>query len=65
MRPIIYDIVGILLMLGSLVFLYRSIEFLAQKDYVAGGLALIAGVVVVRVGVELGRLSFAERRDSE
>ena len=65
MRAILYDALGIILMLGSLLFLYRSIEFLAQKDYVAGSLALIAGVVVVRVGVELGRLSFAERRENE
>ncbi len=65
MRPIIYDAVGIALMLGSLLFLYRSVEFLAQKDYVAGTLALVAGVVVVRVGVELGRLSFAERHHRE
>lgn len=65
MRAIVYDIVGIALMLGSLLFLYRCVEFLAQKDYVAGALTLVAGVVVVRAGVEMGRLSFAERREEE
>jgi hypothetical protein len=41
------------------------VEFLAQKDYVAGVVTLGVGFLVVRVGVELSRLSFHARREEE
>lgn len=61
MRSLTYDIIGIGLILGSLWFLYRAVEFLAQKDYVAGLLAFGIGFVVVRAGVEVGRLAMVDR----
>ena len=63
MRSTLYEILSIGLLLGSLFFFYRCIEFLAQKDYVAGIIAVGIGFLVIRVGVELGRLSFHARRE--
>ena len=63
MRATIYDSLGIGMLLGSTYFFYRSVEFLAQKDYVSGVLAILIGFIVVRVGVELGRLSIVARRE--
>ena len=63
MRSTLYEILSIGLLLGSLFFFYRSVEFLAQKDYVAGLMAVGIGFLVIRVGVELGRLSFFVRRE--
>ena len=63
MRSTLYELLSLAMLLGSLFFLYRCVEFLAQKDYVAGVLTLGIGFVVVRAGVELGRLSFWARRN--
>lgn len=56
MRGLIYDIIGLGFMFASGYFFYRCVEFLAQKDYVAGFIALIAGVVMVRAGSEISKL---------
>lgn len=63
MRATIYDSLGIGMLLGSTYFFYRAVEFLAQKDYVSGVLAMLIGFIIVRVGVELGRLSIVARRE--
>jgi len=63
MRATIYDTVGIGLLLGSTFFFYRTITFLAQKDYVAGLIALVIGFLMIRVGVELSKLSILIRRE--
>lgn len=63
MRSTVYEILSLVLLLGSLFFLYRCVEFLAQKDYVAGIIALGIGFLVIRVGVELGRFAFAARHE--
>lgn len=62
-RSTIYEIGSLAFLLGSIFFLYRCVEFLAQKDYVAGVVTLGIGFLVVRVGVELSRLSFHARRE--
>ena len=62
-RALIYDVLGIGMMLASLFFLYRCVEFLAQKDYVAGVLTLGIGIIVIRAGVEIGRLGVLVRRE--
>lgn len=63
MRTIAYDTVSLALLLGSVVFFYRAIEFLAQKDYVAGLIAVGIGILVVRAGVEAGRLALVSRHE--
>jgi hypothetical protein len=63
MRTVIYDAVSIGMGLGSLYFWYRAVEFLAQKDYVAGILAIGIGFMVVRVGVEFGRLAMVTQEE--
>ena len=63
MRPLAYDIVSLALVLGSVFFLYRAVEFLAQKDYVAGVLTIAAGFLLIRGGAEIGRLAIVARRE--
>lgn len=63
MRAIIYDTVGLGLLIASTFFFYQSVAFLAGKDYVAGVMALCIGFVVIHVGVEVGRLAILIRRD--
>lgn len=65
MRATIYDTVGIGLLLGSTFFFYRTVTFLAQKDYLAGLIALAVGFIMIRVGVELGKLSILIRREDQ
>ena len=40
MRPLIYEILGVGLLLASVFFFYQCVEFLADKDYIAGFLTL-------------------------
>lgn len=63
MRTIVYDTVSISLMLASALFFYRAVEFLAQKDYVAGMIAVGIGMIVVRSGVEAGKLAMVSRHE--
>lgn len=64
MRATLYDAVGLGMLLGSTYFFYKTIAFLAQKDYVAGALALVVGFLVIRVGVEVSKLAILVRRDT-
>ncbi len=63
MRATIYDTVGLGLLLGSTYFFYRSVSFLALKDYVAGLIALAIGFLIIRVGVEIGKMAILIRRE--
>ena len=63
MRAVVYDIVGLGFILGSSYFFYRCVEFLSQKDYVAGIIALVVAFLVVRIGVEVTRLGVLIRRE--
>ena len=65
MRTIAYDTVSLALLLGSSLFFYRAVEFLAQKDYVAGLIAVAIGVFVIRAGVEAGRLAMVARKEDK
>lgn len=56
MRGVVYNVIGLGFMIASGYFFYRCVEFLAQKDYVAGLVALIAGFVVIRAGTEISKL---------
>lgn len=63
MRKSIYEVLGVAFLLGSGFFFYRSVEFLAQADYVGGFLVIVIGFLVVRAGVDLSRLSVAMERE--
>ena len=65
MRATIYEMLGLALLLGSGFFFYRCIEFLARKDYLAGLVILVVGFVIIRTGVELGKLAVLTRRENE
>lgn len=60
MRTHIYDMLGVGLILGSGYFFYRTVEFLAEADYVAGLLSLVVAFLVVRAGVDASRLAVAK-----
>lgn len=64
MRSLVYEIMGLGLMLASAWFFYRCLYFLAEKDYLAGIVVLVIGFVVIRTGVELGKLAVLNRRKS-
>lgn len=57
MRGRVYDILGVGFLAGSAYFFFRSVEFLAASDYVAGLLTLVVGFLVVRAGVDISRLA--------
>ncbi len=63
MRARVYEILGVGFLLGSAYFFYRTVEFLARSDYVAGLMALIVGFLVIRAGVDISRLAVAETRE--
>ena len=58
----IYDGLSLLLIAASLFFFFQATQFLLGKDYVASGLTVIIGFLVIRVGVEVGRLAIIVRR---
>ena len=53
----IYDSVCVLLVSGGLYLSFRSVEFLAQKDYVSAGVGVLLILFMLRTSVEMGRLS--------
>lgn len=61
-RAHFYDVLSLLMLVGSLAFFYLSTQFLVDKDYIAAGLATFIGILVVRVGMELARLTLLVRR---
>ena len=63
MRHVIYEILGIGLVLAGVAFFYVCVQFLAEKDYIAGILVVALGFAVLRTGVELSKLSVLLRRE--
>lgn len=61
-RSNLYDLLSALLVLGSLFFFYQSTSFLIGKDIIAAGLTAFIGLVVIKIGVELGKLAILVRR---
>ncbi len=59
MRALIYDVLGVGFIVGSAYFFYRTVEFLARADYVAGLMTLVVAFLVVRAGVDISRLAVA------
>ena len=62
-RSVVYDVMGVGLLLGSIYFFYKTMEFLALKDYVAGALAMVVGFLVIRVGVEISKMAIVIQRE--
>ena len=58
----IYDALSLILIFGSLFFFYQSTQFLLVKDYVSSGLTIFIGFLIIRIGVELGKLALLSRR---
>ncbi len=56
MRRLIFEILGVLLVLGSVGFFFASVRFLADRDYIAGILEIFVGFALVRAGLELVKL---------
>lgn len=65
MRARIYDVLGVGFIVGSSYFFYRTVEFLARADYVAGLMGLIVALLVVRAGVDVSRLAVAARGEND
>ncbi len=63
MRSAVYDAIGVGFLLGSGYFFYRTVEFLAEADYVAGLLSLVVAFLVVRAGVDMSRLAVAQQEE--
>lgn len=57
MRSILFDILCVVLLLAALVSLYRCVEFLAEKDYMAGIITAALGVILIRTSSEFARFA--------
>ena len=64
MRRIAYESLGILMVLSSLIFFFFSVEYLGERDYIAGILLIFVGFSLVRAGLELTKLSLLTHSDS-
>jgi hypothetical protein len=56
-----FEVLSALLLFGSLLFFYRCISSLEQRDYVAAILLMFIGFAVIRVGADLARLAMVDR----
>ena len=65
MRHVVYEILGLALVLAGVAFFYACVEFLADKDYIAGVIVVVLGFGVLRTGVELSKLSVLLRREGD
>ena len=63
MRHVLYEVLGLGLMAGGGAFFYVCIEFLSERDYIAGFLILALGFGVLRTGLELSKLAVVLRRE--
>jgi hypothetical protein len=62
-KGILYEILSLALIVGSLFFFYQCTVFLTEKDYLAATLTMLIGFAVARVSVELARLAVIVRRE--
>ena len=61
MRRLLYEVLAIALLLGSLVFFREALRFLAERDYAASTLVLVMGACVIAAGRALARLALLQR----
>jgi hypothetical protein len=61
MRKHFFEVLSLILILGSLGFFMECISYLGRHDYVAALLVFFVGLSVIHVGAELARLALVER----
>jgi hypothetical protein len=61
MRRYLFEILALLLVVGSLVFFWECITYLAKRDYIAALLLTGIGFAVLTVGKELARLALVQK----
>jgi hypothetical protein len=59
MRRFAYDVIGLLLLGGSVFFYFQSVKFFGDRDYVAGILEIFVGMALTRAGLEVMKLGLA------
>lgn len=64
MRKMVFEILGIVMVLASVVFFYYSVQFLSERDYIAAILQIFVGFAMIRSGIELTRMALLSDRDS-
>ena len=60
-RRYFFEGLALLLILGSLFFFKETLNYLANRDYVAALLVMVIGVAVISVGKEMARLALVQR----
>lgn len=61
MRRVLFEVLAVALIGGSLVFFYECASYLAKKDYVASLILMAIGFSVIGVGKELARLALVQK----
>jgi uncharacterized membrane protein YczE len=56
---LVYDILGILLVLLSMYFFYRTLDFLTNQNFLAAIVAAVIGLVIFSAGVAIIKVSAA------
>ena len=56
-----FEILAILLLGGSLVFFFESIQYLSRRDYIAAIILMFIGLAVISVGKEMARLALVQK----
>jgi hypothetical protein len=59
-RRRLFELLSALLLAASLLFFYRCLGALADRDYVAAILVMFIGFAVLRVGGDLARLALLD-----
>jgi ABC-type transport system involved in cytochrome bd biosynthesis fused ATPase/permease subunit len=60
-RMVFFEVLAVLLILGSMFFFKETLDYLARRDYIAALLVMIIGVAVIGVGKEMARLALVQR----
>ena len=60
-RMFFFEVLAVLLILGSMFFFKETLDYLARRDYVAALLVMVIGVAVIGVGKEMARLALVQR----
>jgi len=60
-RRFFFEVLAVLLILGSMFFFKETLSYLARRDYVAALLVMVIGVAVISVGKEMARLALVQR----
>ena len=61
MRRSLFEVLAVVLIVGSLAFFYECVSYLAKRDYVASLILLGIGLSVITVGKELARLALVQK----